>query len=160
MKNVKKPHDWGVWVRRGTLLVMVTAAVMLAWEKQQPASPPPEVTPAPPVRVDERMERERAFEADAQALERLAQSEDEAVRQQASRQLEKMIMEHQAELAIEEALQQTGLETVFVIASNGAVTVALPSEQAAEKHSAMILALCMAHADVEAENVRIMSVSP
>ena len=149
--------DWGSWIRRGVLLVMVAAAVMLAWEEPQPASPPPEVTSVP---VDERTQRERAFETDMQALERLAQSEDDVVRQQASRQLEMIIREHQAELAIEEALQQSGMETAFVIAMNGSVTVALFSEQAAEKNSAMILALCMAHADVGAENVRIMSASP
>ncbi|MBQ7867294.1 MAG: SpoIIIAH-like family protein [Clostridia bacterium] len=160
MKDVKKIRDWNAWIRRGVLLAMVGAAVMLACGKTQPvASDPPEVTPEP-VYADERTARERAFETDAQALERLTQSEDEAVRQQAARQLEILVKEHQAELAIEEALQQSGMETAFVIAMNGSVTVALFSEQAAEKNSAMILALCMAHADVGAENVRIMSASP
>ncbi|MBR3875025.1 MAG: SpoIIIAH-like family protein [Clostridia bacterium] len=160
MKDVKKIRDWNAWIRRGVLLAMVGAAVMLACGKTQPvASDPPEVTPEP-VYADERTARERAFEADSQALERLTQSEDETVRQQAARQLEILMKEHRAELAIEEALQQSGMETAFVIASNGSVTVALSSEQEAQKNSAMILALCMAHADVVAENVRIMSASP
>ena len=38
MKDVKKIHDWNSWIRRGVLLVIVGAAVMLACGKTQPVA--------------------------------------------------------------------------------------------------------------------------
>ena len=123
--------------------------------------PPPEmnveVAVQPTSEPDRRSVREAAYDKDVAALQALVESAetDESTRAQAARRLEKMIGEHQAEMAIEEALRQAGYAPKLVLMQNNALTVMLDGEVSSTV-SASVLALCAAYTEVEAENVRIM----
>ena len=52
--------------------------------------------------------------------------------------------------------REAGYENAVVLIQNGAVTVMLPQGRLNEETSAQILALCVVHAGVGAENIRIM----
>lgn len=144
------------WIRRGLLMGLLSAAVFLGWrmwkieEDVQPLQPPI------PVHTDGRTAREAAYEKDQQALERLIGQSGEALSEQASQRLLQMVNEHQSELALEETLRQAGYDNVLVLVHNASVTVMLAQEQMNAQSAASIVALCVAHTGVDAENVRIM----
>ena len=145
------------WYQRIRVIVLLallaTAAGLCLYQKEAPA-PEPAPTPAAVVStVSRRDVREEGYQKDLEVLQTLAQKEDGEL---AREQLAKMIAAHQSELAIEEALLESGFEDAMVIVQGGSVTVMLSQEKMTQENSAGILALCMAHADVGAGNVRLM----
>lgn len=148
------------WLRRVVLIVLLLTAAGLAFAQtvprkaEQPVSAPVS-TPEP----DRRALREAAYEKDIAALQELMNhsSADEATRVQAGAMLERLIGDHQTELALEKALEAAGCTPKLVLMQNGALTIMLDGQASAEI-SALILELCAAHADVAAENVRIMGI--
>lgn len=160
----KKSPAFSRWLRRGILLMLLISAGMMIWMQQNAAvENAPSVT-AQPVQTaprDERSVREAAYAKDLAALEKLLESDaaDEQTRTQAARRIQRMAEEHQYELAIEEALLQAGYQPVLVLCQNGALTV-MTQENLTAEQSAAVLSICIAHADVAAENVRIMQAQP
>ena len=156
MQKKKSPARQG-GVRRMLLIGLVMLAAGLAWQKlpRQEVQPPPVSTPAP-AGEDKRTAREKAYEQDAETLRMLMNDKEGTAREQASLRLAQLVEEHQTELGIEEALRAAGYSSAFVLMQNGALTVLLDPENLTEEVSAAVLALCTAHSDVEAENIRIM----
>lgn len=148
---MKKSVVWYEMIRRAVLLLLLALAGVMFALRPQPAA----VEDQPAARTEaqaERSAREAGYEKDLETLRELAQKEDGEL---AREQLNKMISSHQSELAIEEALRENGLEDALVIVQNGSVTVM--ATNFTKENSAGILALCMAHANVGAENVRLMN---
>lgn len=148
---MKKSVVWYEMIRRAVLLLLLALAGVMLALRPQPAA----VEDQPAARTEaqaERSAREAGYEKDLETLRQLAQKEDGEL---AREQLNKMISSHQSELAIEEALRENGLEDALVIVQNGSVTVM--ATNFTKENSAGILALCMAHANVGAENVRLMN---
>ena len=103
----------GRMARLGVLAALLIAAGILVWQKPlsavpQPQQPEAAVSPAPT--VSGRNAREASYEKDMAALQALTENEQlqQAVRDQAAEQLNRMVQNHQTELAIEEALQKAG----------------------------------------------------
>ena len=160
-KQTAKAPAAGRWLRRGLLAGLLTAAGVLLWMQQDVGirdMPVPTPSPAQ-TQKDERSARETAYDKDIAALRKLLESgtTDEHTRTQAARQLENLIAQHQSELAIEEALIQAGFRPLLVLCQNGAVTV-MVEEALSTEAGATVLGICMAHAGVGAENIRIMTV--
>ena len=148
---MKKSVVWYEMIRRTVLLLLLALAGVMLALRPQPAA----VEDQPAVKMEaqaERSAREAGYEKDLETLRQLAQKEDGEL---AREQLNKMISSHQSELAIEEALRENGLEDALVIVQNGSVTVM--ATNFTKENSAGILALCMAHANVGAENIRLMN---
>ena len=145
-----------VWLRHSVLIALLVAAACLAVGRYMPP-PQPAAAPALAPEPDRRVLREAAYDKDIAALQELMQSSatDETTRAQAAAMLQMLIAEHQTELAVEEALEAVGYAPELVLMQNNALTIMLDGEASAEV-SALILELCAAHADVAAENVRIM----
>lgn len=163
MKKQKNPAV-SRWLRRGILLALLCAAGVMLWMRQEmPEGEEPIPTPQPAQvhKPSERDIREAAYDKDIAALEKLLQSgaADAQTQTQAAQRMERMVEEHQCETAIEEALKRAGHAPVLVLCQNGALTVMVQAELSAEA-SAEVLGLCVAHADVAVENVRIMTVQP
>jgi len=161
LKEKKKPV-WQACLRRGLLVALILAAGGLWWMegRNEPAQElPPAITPAPIVQRDERMKREESYERDVAALQALLESgaADETTQEMAAQKLAALIGEHQNEIGLENALQEAGYSSAVVLVQNGAVTVMIPQEMLTEETSAQILALCVAHTDAGAENVRVMA---
>lgn len=154
--NTKTP-SWSTWLRRGLLFGLIAAAgVLLAWQPEEPA-PPPAATPVPIVQKDERAVREAAYDKDVAALQKLLESgaADEATQQQAARHLDELIMAHQSEVAVEEALRAAGYDPALVLMNGGSMTVLLRNME--EENSAAVLSLCAAHGNVGADQIRLMA---
>jgi len=160
MKKEKSPA-WGLIIRRGILTVLLITAGVMTWLKAQPPEEtlPPIVTPQP-VQIDGRTAREVAYDKDLSVLQSLMETADETTARQAAGRLEQMVAEHQTELGIEEILRQSGYPSALVLMQNGALTVLIGQDVLTEEVSAAILALCMAHTDAGAENIRIMPYAP
>ncbi len=159
--SARAPAAWQAWFRRGLLALLVLAAGMLWLLEGNPQNMQeiqPEVSPLPTARQDERLKRENAYERDVAALQELLESgaADEVTRQMAAQKLAELISEHQHEIGLETALLGAGYENAVVLMQNGAVTVMLPQERLNEETSAQILELCVIHAGVGAENIRMM----
>lgn len=154
----KKPA-WHSWLRRGVLILLLAASAVL-WQYHQTGKeadvPPP--TPAPTMEPDRRSVREAAYDKDVQALTALLQSgaADADTQAQAAKHLDELIMAHQAETAVEEALLEAGYDRCAVVISGGAVTVMLPAEAINAQNSAAVVSLCAAHANVGADSIRLM----
>lgn len=152
---MKRGVEWYQRMRRVVLIALLAAAAGMVWRGEKAEVPVAAPEPAMAVSaVSRRDTREEGYAKDLEALQALAQKEDGEF---AREQLGRLIDAHQSELAIEEALNETGFGDALVIVQNGSVTVMMPAEKMTQENSAGILALCMAHADVGAENVRLMS---
>ena len=150
-----------IWIRRGALIVLVAAAGFLWWTEgryQPRENTLVSQTPVPTIQKDQRVKRESAYESDVAALQAMLESgaADAATQELAAQKLAQLIAEHQNEIGLEEALGEAGYENAVVLVQNGAVTVLIPEEKLTEENSAQILALCVIHAGVGAENVRVM----
>lgn len=147
---------------RAVLLVLLVAAAALLWwtEGRQDAVRETEILPSPsPLPAqDERLKRETAYDRDVAALQALLESgaADEATQQMAARKLSALIEEHQHEIGLETALLEAGYENAVVLMQNGAVTVLLPEAALSEAAGVQIVELCVIHAGVGPENVRVM----
>ena len=164
IQKAQKSPAFSRWLRRGILLVLLISAGVMVWMQQDvlvETEPDATPQPVPTAPRDERSVREKAYEQDLAALEKLLESDavDEETRKQAAQRIQRMAEEHQCELALEEAMLQAGYLPVLVLCQNGALTVMVQENLTAEQ-SAAVLSLCIAHADVAAENVRIMTVQP
>ena len=158
---MKDQNPMQVWIRRALLAVLAAAAAFLWWTEGRYETLENDLaqpTPTPALSRDQRSRRESAYESDSAALRALAENDttDEATREMAARKLAQLITEHQNELGLEETLREAGYENAIVLVQNGAVTVMIPEEKLNEANSAQILELCVAHAEVGAENVRVM----
>ena len=147
------------WVRWAVLAALSAAAAFLWYLDGPKQQAQPAQTPAPAVQTDERVKRETAYNRDVDALQKLAQSGEKNTREHAAEQLSGLIRGHQQEIALETALTEAGFSGTVVIVQNNAVTVMLPQDALNAELSAQILALCIAHTDAGAENVRIMPVA-
>lgn len=158
MEKRKKPA-WRAWLRRGVLVLLLAASAVL-WQYQQTlkAADPPPPTPEPTAQIDRRSMREEAYDKDVQALTALLQSgaADADTQAQAAKHLDELIMAHQAETAVEEALLEAGYDRCAVVISGGAVTVMLPSEELTAQNSAAVVSLCAAHANAGADSIRLI----
>lgn len=157
MKKISVSRE--AWIRWAVLAALSAAAAFLWYLDGPKQQEQPVQTPAPAVQTDERVKRETAYNRDVEALQKLSQSEEKATREHAAEQLSKLIAAHQQEIALETALVEAGFPEAVVIVQNDAVTVMLPQEMLNADLSAQILALCIAHTDAGAENVRIMPVA-
>ena len=159
-RNRQTTRPWGKWLRRGLLLVLVAAcAVLWLMDRDVPLDHNLPSEPVPTACTDERLKRENAYERDVTALQALVDNEsaDQATREMAAQRLAVLIAEHQSEIRLETALLEAGYQTAIVLVNNGAVTVMVPQDQLTEEKSAQILALCLAHTDADAENIRVMA---
>ena len=157
-KECKKPV-WQMWLRRALLVGLVLAAGMLWWmEGRQEQEIPPDPTPVPTAQRDERLKRETAYDRDVAALQALLESgaAEPTTQEMAAQKLAGLIEEHQHEIGLETALLEAGYENAVVLMQNGAVTVMIPETMLNENSSTQILELCVVHAGVGAENVRVM----
>ena len=145
-------------LRKSTLAGLAVLAAALAWPAISPFEVHEEAVPTPqPTVRDERSVREAAYNRDLDALRQLIDKADDATARQASRRVEQMTAEHQTELGIEEALRQAGYPSAFVLMQNGAITVFMEKAALTAEAGAAVIALCMAHAEVGADQVRVMS---
>ena len=162
----KAPRSRSAWLRLGTLLFLILlSCAMLYRHRQTPPSPPSAApTPAPSVQSmqTERSRREEAYDKDMASLEKLLESgaADADTQAQAARRMERMLSEHQSELALEEALYQAGFSPALVLVQNSALTVMVSAASPEAQTNAAILNLCVSHTDIAAENIRIMTYNP
>ena len=148
--------------RLGLLAALLIAAGILFWQNRLPSvstETPPEATASPAPTVSGRDVRELSYEKDTAALQALTENGQlqQAVRDQGAEQLNRMIQNHQTELAIEEALQKAGFVPALVIMQNDSLTVNVGPWELSGADSMTILSLCVAHSDVPSENIRIMT---
>lgn len=160
----KTPRSRGAWLRLGTLIFLISLSLAMLYQPGFKEAPPaPSSTPVPSALAvqEERSLREQAYDKDIASLERLLQSgaADADTQTQAAQRMERMISNHQSELALEEALQQAGFSPSLVLVQGNALTVMLASEAIEEETSASILNLCVAHTDIPSENIRIMGLN-
>ena len=151
------------WFRRVLLAVLVVAAGILWWtegRQQNAMEHQPAATPVPTAKQNERLKRETAYDRDVAALQAILESgaASEATQEMAARKLAELIGEHQHEIGLETALLEAGYENAVVLMQNGAVTVMVQQERLNEESSAQLLELCVIHAGVGAENVRVMGI--
>ena len=156
----KKPA-FQMWCRRVLLAILVLTAGILWWTEgrwQNEAKNQPIATPVPTAKQDERLKRETAYDRDVAALQAMLESgaANEATQEMAAQKLAELIGEHQHEIGLETALLEAGYENAVVLMQNGAVTVMVPQERVNEQTSAQLLELCVVHAGVGPENIRIM----
>lgn len=156
----KKPA-FQMWCRRVLLAILVLTAGILWWTEgrwQNEAKNQPIATPVPTAKQDERLKRETAYDRDVAALQAMLESgaANEATQEMAAQKLAELIGEHQHEIGLETALLEAGYENAVVLMQNGAVTVMVPQERMNEETSAQLLELCVVHAGVGPENIRIM----
>ena len=161
MTQEGKTLVWLTWLRRGLLMMLVLAAGALWWTEGRQQNAPdtqPDSTPVPTAKQDERLKRETAYDRDVAALQALLENgaANEATQEMAAQKLAELIGEHQHEIGLETALLEAGYENAVVLMQNGAVTVMVPQERLNEESSAQLLELCVIHAGVGAENIRIM----
>ena len=156
----KKP-TFQMWCRRVLLVILVLTAGILWWTEgrgQNEAEKQLMATPVPTAKQDERLKRETAYDRDVAALQAMLESgaANEATQEMAAQKLAELIGEHQHEIGLETALLEAGYENAVVLMQNGAVTVMVPQERVNEETSAQLLELCVVHAGVGPENIRIM----
>ena len=152
----------GRTARLGVLAALLITAGILVWQNPLsavPQPPQPEVAVSPAPTVSERNAREASYEKDMAALQALTENEQlqQAVRDQAAEQLNRMVQNHQTELAIEEALQKAGFAPVLVVMQNDSLTVNAGARELNSVDSMTILSLCVAHSEIPSENIRIMT---
>lgn len=161
----KKTENRKKGVLRLVLLAGLLAAAAALWwlgRAEDSGTVIPSVSPSPVVApsasLPPRNTREAAYEKDMATLQALLQKEDlpQETRQQAAAQIALMTQQHQQEIGIEEALIHTGFSPCLVLMQNGALTVLVNAPSLTAAESAAILAVCMAHSDISAENVRIV----
>ena len=159
-KEKTKSPALRTWLRRGILLVLLLTIGWMAFRYPQSdtADERSPMATSAPTAADERTLREKAYEQDLLALEKLLQSgaADAATQEQAARRMQRMIADHQSEAAIEDALRRSGFDPSMVLVQNGAITIILKEKQVQADLSASILNLCTAHTDIPSENIRIM----
>lgn len=149
----------GRMARLGVLAALLIAAGILVWQNPLSAVPQPEAAVSPAPTVSGRNAREASYEKDMAALQALTENEQlqQAIRDQAAEQLNRMVQNHQTELAIEEALQKAGFAPVLVVMQNDSLTVNAGARELNSVDSMTILSLCVAHSEIPSENIRIMT---
>ena len=167
---IKKGLDARARLRLGILIVLVLAAAALLVPKPAPltqelsstdASPAPTVLSDAPTAApnDARGVREQGYDKDIATLQGLIDSEhiDAETRAQAAERLRRMVSDHQSELGIEQALRSAGFTPCLVLMQNGSLTIMVSEPELTGAQSAAILSVCVAHAEIGVENVRIMT---
>lgn len=160
----KAHHGW----LRPAVIILLLAAAGVIWYLNgirtdaapvKPGATPnaPKTTVAPEPQTA-RQRREVAYEKDLAAVQQLMQQPElpQETRRQAGEQAARMIREHQTELGLEAALTHAGFAPCFVLMQNDALTIAVSASEITAAQSAVILSLCLEHAQVASENIRIM----
>jgi len=155
------------WLRPAAIILLLAAAGVIWYLNSigreaapvKPGAMPniPETTVAPEPQTA-RQRRETAYEKDLAAVQQLMQQPElpEETRAQAGEQAAQMIRDHQTELGLETALTHAGFAPCFVLMQNDALTIAVSASEITAAQSAVILSLCLEHAQVASENIRIM----
>lgn len=106
-----------------------------------------------------RMSRDNAYERDVAALETLVSAEDtdRVTRQQAADTLEKLITQHQTQLALEGALLASDLQPCCAVVTEQSLTIVTQKQEITAEDTALVLTLSQLHAGFSAENVQIMT---
>ncbi|MDD3412129.1 MAG: SpoIIIAH-like family protein, partial [Eubacteriales bacterium] len=156
-KSVKKAARRRLWILAGLIAL---AAGLWIWQAQPMQSDEP--TPAPdaaPKLQQERDARETAYDKDVAALTAIMSSfeDGDEVRSDAARQLQRLVAQHQTEVAVGQALREAGYAPSLTLCQNGALTVMIEADELSAADSAVILSLCAAHSDVSLENIRVMT---
>jgi hypothetical protein len=153
----------GLLLAAGLLAVLPSVRQQPADRKgaaQQTPAPAITVSPSrPPEAQSARQTREDGYQKDLSTLRALTEDEgiQEETRQQAARQIERMVAQHQMELGLEEMLTNAGFSPCMVLIQNDALTVAVSASEITAAESAVILSICLAHTEIAAENIRIMT---
>lgn len=162
----KEKNAKGAWARMGVLMALLLCAGIMLLNRPAPPqaegeapAPSPSVSAAAPAPTPARTAREAAYDKDIAALRALMEQPgaEEGLKAQAAEQLNQIVMNHQTELGLEDALYKAGFDACFVLMQNGALTVGLRGESLTAANSAAILGLCLAHSEVAPENIRIMA---
>ena len=167
IRKEKRPGRIRLWVLGGLLM---TAVILGCLPSMRPrtATSCEEATPSPtptvastlqPEPLTARQTRENAYQKDLATLRELSVDESiqEETRQQAARQIERMVQQHQTELGLEELLSNAGFAPCMVLIQNDALTVAVSASEITAADSAVVLSICLAHTEIAAENIRIMT---
>lgn len=167
-KKEKRPARIRLWMLAGLMLAAGLLAVLPSVQQhadrkglaRQTPAPAATVSPSRPPEVQSaRQIRETAYQKDLATLRELSADEtvQEETRQQAARQIERMVAWHQMELGLEEMLFSAGFSPCMVLIQNDALTVAVSASEITAAESAVILSICLAHTEIAAENIRIMA---
>lgn len=106
-----------------------------------------------------RQAREEALRADMAALQALCDQEklDAQTRQDAADRLERIVDQHQMQLAIEGALSTSSLAPCAAVVRTGSVTVVTRKETITAQDSAMVIAIAREYADVTSSGVQVIT---
>ncbi len=153
----KGKSSWWKWTASVVLCLAALMLVMGAARLPEPQRSAGEPVPTAAAALSAVDERERRYQADIAALERLTEQEmlDETSRADAVKQLRVLVERHQCETQLAAALRAAGYAEPLVVLENGSLTVALTESELAD--GGRVLSLCLSHAPVEARNVRIIT---
>lgn len=104
-------------------------------------------------------ERDAAYQRDVAALTALcaAESIDSRTRNEAAQTLSRLVSDHAAQSALEEALAESILAPCAAVVSGGSVTIVTARTEVTQEASALALTLAAAHADAKPGDVRILT---
>ena len=161
--------DFIIKHRNALLLLCLLATLAASWfftnqrltEAAATVSLPVEQLSAPAAtRLEEfRIRQEETFLADMATLQSLCSQENlsAATREDAARQLQRMVDNRQSQLALEGALSQSGVYPCVAVISQGSVTIVTGKSDLSSGESALVMTLAQAHTGVEPAGVRVMT---
>lgn len=149
---------------RNLLLIVLLAATLAVssaanrrrLEEARPTTALP-VTASSAVAVYQ-TERDGAYMTDVAALQAVSADAtlDAATREAAALRLTQLIADREAEAALEAALSQSALAPCAAVVSGGSVTIVTEKADITQEDMALALTLAVAHAGVEAGDVRMI----
>lgn len=106
-----------------------------------------------------RQAREEAMLADMAALQALCDQEklDDQTRQDAADRLQRIVEQHQAQLAIESALLTSSLAPCTAVVRTGSVTIVTDRADVTQEESALVIAVAKEYAGVSAPGVQVIT---
>lgn len=106
-----------------------------------------------------RMSRDNSYQQDTSALETLVSADktDNTTHQQAADTLEKLILCHQTQLALEGALSTSALAPCCAVVTDGSLTIVTEKAEITAEDTALVLTLAKTHAGLDAANVQILT---
>lgn len=126
------------------------------------ALPVEQVTAAPSGSLEQfRAKREETTLSDMAVLEKLCAQENlsASTREDAARQLQRLIAAREAQLALEGALTQSGISPCVAVVGEGSVTIVTDKADLSDGESALVLTLAQTHAGVAPSGVRVITAS-
>lgn len=106
-----------------------------------------------------RQSREEALLADMAALQALCDQEglDTQTRSDAAQRLQRIVDQHQAQLAIEGALSTSSLAPCAAVVRTGSVTVVTEKQTITQQDSALVIAVAKEQAGVSSDGVQVIT---